>query len=109
MANRNAESRFDRRRVPGRVLPYQSGELPEDFVDRLNRLKEASGLTWSAFSEAIGADRKRVRRWRKKGIKPSGGAYHCLVRFASLIPGGMGILLEGEGFPMSFWNGNNES
>ena len=74
MANRNAEPRFDRRQVPGRVLPYQSGELPEDFQDRLKRLKEASGLTWSAFSQAIGADHKQVRRWRKKGVKPSGGA-----------------------------------
>ena len=49
------------------MLPYQSGELPEDFTDRLVRLKEASGLTWSAFSQAIGADRKQVRRWRKEG------------------------------------------
>ena len=109
MANSNAETRFNRRQVPDRVLPYQSGELPEDFTDRLNRLKEASGLTWSAFSEAIGADRKRVRRWRKKGVKPSGGAYHCLVRFASLIPGGMRTLLEGEGFPMTFWDEENDS
>lgn len=109
MTRRNVESRFDRRQVPSRVLPYQSGELPEDFQDRLNRLKEASGLTWSAFSEAIGADPKRVRRWRKKGVKPSGGAYHCLVRFAFLIPGGPEILLAGEGFQMTFWNGENES
>ena len=109
MSNRDAESRFDRRQVPDRVLPYQSGELPENFVDRLNRLKEASGLTWSAFSEAIGADPKRVRRWRKEGIKPSGGAYHCLVRLAFLIPGGLRILLEGEGFRMTFWDEETES
>ncbi len=109
MPKRNTETRFDRRQAPDRVLPYQSGDLPEDFVDRLNRLREASGLTWSAFSEAIGADRKQVRRWRKKGVKPSGGAYHCLVRFAFLIPGGLRILLEGEGFQMTFWNGDNES
>ena len=109
MANDNAEPRFDRRQVPDRVLPLQSGELPEDFQDRLNRLKEASGLTWSAFSQAIGADRKQVRRWRRKGVKPSGGAYHCLVRFAFYIPGGLEILLEGEGFQMTFWNGKDES
>ena len=109
MPNRKAEPRFDRRQVPDRVLPYQSGELPEDFVDRLNRLKEASGLTWSAFSQAIGADRKQVRRWRKKGVKPSGGPYHCLVRFACLIPGGLKILLEGDGFRITFWNGESES
>ena len=109
MSDRNAEPRFDRRQVPSRVLPPQSGELPEDFVDRLNRLKVASGLTWSAFSRVIGADRKQVRRWRKKGVKPSGGAYHCLARFAALIPGGLKILLEGEGLQMTFWHGEIES
>ena len=108
MSNRNAEPRFDRRHLGGRVLPYQTGELPEDFQDRLDRLKEASGLTWNAFSQAIGADRNQVRRWRNEGAKPSGGAYHSLVRFAGLIPGGLEILL-GEGFQMPLWDGETES
>ena len=109
MTDRNAEPRYDRRHLGDRVLPLQSGELPEDFQDRLNRLKEASGLTWNAFSQAIGADRNQVRRWRKEGAKPSGGAYHCIVRFASLIRGGLEILLEEEGFQMPLWDEETES
>ena len=70
MTNHNAEPRFDgtdRTTTHGRMLPYQSGVLSADFKDRLESLKEASGLTWSAFSQTIGVDRKQVRRWRRKG------------------------------------------
>ena len=76
MTNSNAEPRFDGRSdritVNGRVLPFESGVLTEDFPDRLNRLKEASGLTWTAFAQALGVDRKQVRRWRQ-GTEPCGG------------------------------------
>ena len=108
MNNRNAEPRYDPRHLGGRVLPFQSGELPDDFNKRVHRLKEASGLTWNAFSQAIGVDRKQIRRWRKEGVEPSGGAYDSLVRFAAGIPGGMDILM-GEGFQMTFWDGKTES
>ena len=108
MRDRNAEPRFDPRRLKGRVLPYQSGELPEDFMERLNRLKEASGLTWNAFSQAIGMDPKQVRRWRKEGVEPKGGAYDSLIRFAALVPGGMEILM-GEAFQMTLWDQEPQS
>ena len=78
MTNHNAEPRFDgtdRNTAHGRMLPYQSGVLSADFKDRLESLKEASGLTWSAFSQTIGVDRKQVRRWRRKGVEPSGGPW----------------------------------
>ena len=57
--------------IAGRRAPYLSGVLPRDFPERLERLKEASGLTWDAFADAIGIDRKRVHTWRrrKKGDK----------------------------------------
>ena len=110
MTNRNAEPRFDGTdRTPGhgRVLPYQSGVLSEDFKDRLERLKEASGLTWSGLSQAIGVDRKQVRRWRRKGVEPSGGAMESLYRFAGRFPGGLETLM-GEGFQMNLWEEEEE-
>ena len=79
MTNSNHESRFDglshRITFNGRVLPLDAGLFPEDFPDRLRRLKEASGLTWAAFAQAIGVDRKQLRRWLKKGVEPSGGTH----------------------------------
>ena len=70
--------------------------LPRDFPERLVRLKEASGLTWSGMARAIGIDPRQMREWRR-GAQPSGGAYHSLVLFAAQIDGGLEILM-GEGF-----------
>ena len=81
-------------------LPY-GNLLPDDFPDRLERLREASGLTWSGFAAAIGVDYKQMYRWHKEGVEPSGGAYHSLVVFANRIPGGLHILF-GEEFQMTF-------
>ena len=96
--------------IAGRVAPYQSGVLPRDFPQRLERLQEASGLTWNAFADAIGIDKKRVHRWRKrkKGVKnvkpakPDSGGFYALVEIAALIPGGLDILM-GEGFQLYLW------
>ena len=110
MTNHNAEPRFDgtdRTTAHGRMLPYQSGVLSSDFKDRLESLKEASGLTWSAFSQTIGVDRKQVRRWRRKGVEPSGGAMESLYRFAGRFPGGLDILM-GDGFQMNLWETDDQ-
>ena len=110
MTNHNAEPRFDgtdRTTAHGRMLPYQSGVLSPDFKDRLESLKEASGLTWSAFSQTIGVDRKQVRRWRRKGVEPSGGAMESLYRFAGRFPGDLDILM-GDGFQMNLWETDDQ-
>ena len=87
--------------IHGRPVPYQTGVLPKDFVQRLNRLKKASGLTWNGFARALGVDKKQMRRWRQ-GTEPCGGAYHSLVSLAPMIPGGVDILM-GDGYRMSLW------
>lgn len=88
--------------IAGRPVPYQTGVLSKDFPKRLIRLKEASGLTWNAFSDAVGSDKKQLYRWREEDSEPCGGAYHSLVLLASMIPGGMDILM-GEGFLRSLF------
>ena len=87
--------------IHGRPVPYQTGVLPKDFVQRLNRLKKASGLTWNGFARALGVDKKQMRRWRQ-GTEPCGGAYHSLVSLVPMIPGGVDILM-GDGYRMSLW------
>ncbi len=42
--------------IAGRTAPYLSGVLPRDFPQRLERLREASGLTWNAFADALGLE-----------------------------------------------------
>ena len=106
MTNSNQEPRFDGRPLwityNGRLLPLGTSVLPEDFPDRLGRLKEASGFTWTAFSLAIGVDRKQVLRWLRKGVEPAGGAVMALFWLAALIPGGIRILM-GDDFPLVLW------
>ena len=80
---------------------YQTGVLPGDFPKRLERLKEASGLTWSGFARAVGVDPKQMHRWRR-GVEPCGGAMHSLYRFAARLPNGLAILMS-EGFQTSFF------
>ena len=79
----------------GDSFPFETGVLPEDFSQRLTRLKEASGLTWSGLSRTLGVDPKQMYRWRK-GTEPCGGAMLSLCRFARRMPGGIQILM-GDG------------
>ena len=107
MKNIDDSSRFDgslepshRVTLEGRAIAFESGVLPLDFPQRLTRLKEASGLTWSGLSRALGVDPKQMYRWRR-GTEPCGGAMLSLFRFASRMPGGLDILM-GKGPQMSF-------
>ncbi len=76
MTNRNPEPRYDgcpvRITFNGRVLPLETAVFPEDFPKRLRRLKEASGLTWAAFAQAIGVDRKQVAAGSRRAWSPPG-------------------------------------
>lgn len=110
MTNRNVEPRFQVYSgitLDGRPLPYQSGVLPDDFALRIERLKEASGLTWNGFALAIGVDRQQVRRWRKQGVEPSGGPMLSLFRFAAQMPGGLENLMA-EDFQVNHWDDEGE-
>ena len=81
--------------------PTYGSLLPRDFTDRLERLKEASGLTWAGLAKAIGVDHKQIYKWRK-GVEPSGGAMFGLFQFADRMDGGLRILL-GEPVQLSFF------
>ena len=83
------------------ALPIESGVFPEDFPQRLVRLKEVSGLSWRGMARALGVDPKQLRRWRR-GVEPGGGAMLSLLRFASRVAGGVQILM-GDGFQMTLF------
>lgn len=82
---------YDGLTIRGLAIPYLSGVLPDDFGRRIDRLKKASGLTWTGFALAVGADRRQVLRWRK-GAEPCGGAMLALVQLSLMIEGGFAIL-----------------
>ena len=93
-------------RQPDGSEPMETGVLPEDFGQGLERLKEASGLSWRGLARALGVDPKRLGQWRK-GVEPCGGAMHSLHRFGSRMPGGREILM-GEDYQMSFFQDEDD-
>ena len=77
MTNPNDSSRFDGLHTAGEegTQPMQSCVLPEDFGQRLERLKEASGLSWRGMAKALGVDPKQLLRWWvSPGVLMSQGA-----------------------------------
>jgi len=66
--------------------------FPEDFPQRLERLKEASGLSWRQFTRHVGADRNTVRQWRK-GRKPNAVSMLALLELARDVDGGHEALM----------------
>ena len=66
--------------------------FPEDFGERLERLKELVGLSWGEFAQAIGVGDDRVAEWRNGAI-PTGGEVWHIMRLALSVPGGMEVML----------------
>ena len=77
------------------AIPPGVALMPEDFVERLTLLKEVTGLSWEGLAVSLGVDSRQLHRWRKGG-SPNGGAMLSLVRLASLIPGGLDMLLDAD-------------
>lgn len=69
--------------------------LPEDFAERLEALRERTGLPWERMAVSMGVDPRQLWRWRQ-GASPGGGAMLSLVRFATRVPGGLAGLLDEE-------------
>ena len=69
--------------------------LPDDFGERLEALKEMTGLSWERMAAAMGVDGRQLHRWRR-GTAPNGAAMLALVRLATFVPDGLGALLGEE-------------
>lgn len=65
--------------------------FPKDFPERLERLKELSGLSWRKLAEGVGVTPSRVAGWRR-GSVPDGFALADLMRFSTRIEGGLDAL-----------------
>ena len=50
--------------VRKRTLNHRPPPFPEDFGERLERLKELSGLPWGEFGERLGVTQTGMRKWR---------------------------------------------
>ena len=80
-------------RIASQPFPPGVALLPEDFAERLTALKEITGLTWDGMAVCLGVDIRQLQYWRNGGT-PNGGALLSLVRLATRVPGGLGVLLN---------------
>ena len=78
-----------------RTLNNRPPPFPEDFGERLESLKELSGLSWGEFAERLSVTQRGPSRWRRGG-RPS-GAYLCaIVELAREVQGGYDLIMYGE-------------
>ena len=57
-------------------------EFPDDFPQRLERLREGSGLTWRGMARELGVSVRSVYRWRA-GTRPDAAHMLAIVEFAT--------------------------
>ena len=57
-------------------------EVPDDFPERLERLKEESGLSWAEIIRRLDIHHETMRRWRKGRAGPSMRNMMALVAVA---------------------------
>ena len=65
-------------------------DIPPDFPQRLKRFQEESGLSWSEIARRLGTYPYTVRRWWKKGMRPSTRHMMALLMLAHSL--GLGHL-----------------
>lgn len=56
--------------------------FPDDFPQRLARLRAASGLTWRALARELGVSVRSLHRWRA-GTRPDAAHMLAIVQFAT--------------------------
>ena len=82
--------------------------FPEDFGERLEGLKELSGLSWGAFAERLSVTQRGLAKWRNGG-PPSGAYFWAILELAREVPGGFELMLDGDAgaedddYPISPW------
>ena len=69
--------------------------FPEDFGERLERLKELSGLSWGEFAERLSVTQRGLAKWRNGGT-PSGAYFWAILKLARDIPGGFDLMTDGD-------------
>jgi len=70
-----------------RVYRIEPPRFPEDFPQRLERFKDASGMSWRELARRLRIDIRLVGRWRQ-GTRPDSANLIALFSMAA----GLGLL-----------------
>jgi len=78
-----------------RIEEYRPPPWPEDFPQRLERLKEMAGVSWKRMAELVGVTDRGALKWRRGG-RPSAVHYLAIMELARDIPGGYALMTDGD-------------
>ena len=84
--------------VRKRTLNNRPPPFPEDFGERLEGLKELSGLSWGEFAERLSVTQRGLAKWRNGG-PPSGAYFWAILDLAREVSGGFELMLDGDAGP----------
>ena len=76
-----------------RTLNNRPPPFPEDFGQRLDRLKELSGLSWGEFADRLSVTQRGLAKWRK-GRPPSGSYFWAILKLAHEVSGGYDLMMH---------------
>ena len=68
---------------------------PEDFPDRLEKLKRLSGLNWRQMARRLGVTDRGALKWRRGG-RPSAANFLAILELARGVPGGYELMTRGD-------------
>ena len=74
------------------TLSPTRASFPDDFPRRIERVREASGLSWPGFARALGVSVRTIHRWRRDS-RPDAANLLALLDYAAEI-GSLNHLLE---------------
>ena len=78
-----------------RTLDLRPPPFPEDFGERLEGLKDLSGLSWGEFAERLGVTQRGMLKWRRGG-PPSGAYLWAIIELARELPSGYDLMMYGD-------------
>ncbi len=79
----------------------------DDFPERLDRFREASGLTWAELGRRLGTHPQTLRRWRNEGVRPNGRHMMALLDIAASLD--LQHLLTSQNGPTRAGAGHNNT
>ena len=79
-------------------------DFPADFPERLERFKEASGLSWRSLARLLGVNPYRLREWRFKAVIPSSIHLFLLLTLSESMGLREGILMRPDRDAPAAWN-----
>ena len=80
--------------LPKKLMLF-GADLPDDFAERIELLRQKTGLSREAFAHCLNVDPRQLHKWMK-GSRPGPDGLFALFTMAERLPDGLQLLLHGN-------------